>query len=311
MPGMDEIISKLSQDPIHKPVLLQPILNDFSSVSAHRYWDGTFGRGGHYRALKTLFPRLKTVAFDQDTAAIENGLLQFPTEVQQEELQLVHANFSHFSKAKWGTFDIMLLDLGVSSPQLDEPSRGFSFYHAGPLDMRMNPQQEVTAETIVNTFSEEELIRLFQTWGEIHRPQRVVRALVHDRKTKAFQNTLDLAGLIERVDGWRKKGQHPATLYFQALRLAVNNELPALEQVLPEAMEALNPGGKLAVISFHSLEDRIVKWTFKNSKLGEQTHKKVIEATDEEIKNNPRARSAKLRIFQRNVQDEHNQALPP
>lgn len=302
---IDEIISQLNLDPEHVPVLLREVLAGLSSLAredsarAPKYLDGTFGRGGHYQGLKLLYPGLHTLAFDQDLTATTKAELRFGDEVKSGALVLIHGNFSQFLKEKHGTFDMMLLDLGVSSPQLDEGERGFSFYQQGPLDMRMNQSQHVNAELIVNTASEDDLVRIFREYGEIFKPYRVVRAILHDRKTKAFQTTQELAGLIERVDGWHRKGFHPATQYFMALRLAVNQELENLKESLPRLIDALNPGGRLAVISFHSLEDRIVKWTFKESELGEQTHKKVIEASAEEAKNNPRARSAKLRIFQK------------
>ena len=298
----DEMISQLKIDPEHQPVLLREVFEGLAYQNSEMiltFLDGTFGRGGHYQALKLYYRNLKTVAFDQDLVAIEKAKINFKTQVETGLLSLNLANFSQFTKEKYGTFDIMLLDLGVSSPQLDEAERGFSFYHQGPLDMRMNQGQEVNAEFVVNTMSEEELIRIFKEYGEIFRPYRVVKAIVHDRKTKAFKTTQELAGLIERVDGWHRKGHHPATQYFMALRLVVNQELEVLKMTLPMLMNALNPGGRLAVISFHSLEDRIVKWIFKESDLGKQTHKKVIEASEVELEKNPRARSAKLRIFER------------
>lgn len=303
----DEIISQLQIDPVHRPVLLREVFSALTHLKVDqpvRYLDGTFGRGGHFQALHKFYPNLSTVAFDQDQAAIENARLKFPAEVASGSLSLNLANFSQFSQEKYKSFDIILLDLGVSSPQLDEAGRGFSFYQQGPLDMRMNQQQEVTAEVILNTASEDDLIRLFKEYGEIFRPFRVVKAIVHDRKTKAFKTTQELAGLIERVDGWHRKGFHPATQYFMALRLAVNQELEVLKQTLTPLIEALNPGGRLAVISFHSLEDRIVKWTFKESTLGQQIHKKVIEASEVETKENPRARSAKLRVFEKDLKEE-------
>lgn len=307
--SIQEILETISVSPDHQPVLLKEVLQAFEVFQSRdgknlRYFDGTFGRGGHYKALKMLFPSLKSVVMDQDDQAMEYALQTFQPEVEAKEMQFVNENFSNFSHSKFGSFDMMLLDLGVSSPQLDQADRGFSFYHHGPLDMRMNRNQHVTAEMIINTWNEKDLVTLFQKYGEVHKPFRVVRALVHDRKEKAFQRTEELAGLIERVDGWRKKGMHPATQYFMALRLVVNQELEVLSETLPQLMEALNPGGRLAVISFHSLEDRIVKNIFKESDLGEQTHKKVLIATDEENNKNPRARSAKLRVFERRVQDE-------
>ncbi len=304
----DELLSNLIfQD--HIPVLLKPVTGllwpEENNILLHgnsseiRYFDGTFGRGGHYQALKNLIPNFKAVVFDQDLDAVEFAKQKFSTEVQSGCLLVQHANFSQFSSEKWGKFDIMLLDLGVSSPQLDQSHRGFSFYGDGPLDMRMNTTTGATAEMIINESSEEELIQIFQNLGEVRSPYRVVRAIVNDRKIAPYKTTLQLAQLIERVEGWRKKGFHPATLYFQGLRLAVNQELEVLSQTLPEIMKALNPKGRLAVLTFHSLEDRIVKNIFKNSDLGQPVNKKVIVAEREEQLSNVRSRSAKLRVFER------------
>lgn len=294
--------------PEHYPVLLQEVLAAFYPYREKEnptYFDGTFGRGGHYSAMRYVIPQMKATVMDQDLAAIGFAQTRFQTEVEQGQLKIIHGNFSQFSEHNLNNFDMMLLDLGVSSPQLDQAERGFSFYHDGPLDMRMNQQQGMTAEMLVNTASEDELIRIFREYGEVYRPSRVVRAIVNDRKTKAFQSTSQLAGLIERVDGWQIKGHHPATKYFMALRLAVNSELEVVEQALPAMMKALNPGGRLAVISFHSLEDRIVKNIFKEAEdLGRSVYKKVIVPTQEECDKNSRSRSAKLRVFERSAQDE-------
>jgi 16S rRNA (cytosine1402-N4)-methyltransferase len=270
-----------------------------------RYFDGTFGRGGHLRAVLLNFPQIKAVVMDQDDTAVKFGAENFKTEVESEQVRIIHGNFAEFQEHNLGSFDMMLLDLGVSSPQLDTADRGFSFNKEGPLDMRMNQTQGITAEYILNTASEQELNEMFKEYGEIHRPFRVVRAIVHDRKTKAWQSTKELASLIERIDGWRHKGFHPATQYFMALRLRVNSEIQVLEHALPTMMKSLRPGGRLAVISFHSLEDRIVKNIFKSHKdLGGQTHKRVLLPTQEECEINSRSRSAKLRVFERRVQDE-------
>jgi 16S rRNA (cytosine1402-N4)-methyltransferase len=294
--------------PEHYPVMLQEVLGAFHALKDRvdlRYFDGTFGRGGHYSAVKHVSPQMKAVVMDQDLVAVEFAKTRYQTDVQSGALEVIHGNFSQFSDHNLGKFDIMLLDLGVSSPQLDQAERGFSFYNDGPLDMRMNQQQGLTAEMVVNTASEEDLIRIFKDYGEVHRPFRVVRAIVHDRKTKAFQSTKELAGLIERVDGWHVKGHHPATKYFMALRLAVNSELEVVSDAVPAMMKALKPGGRLAVISFHSLEDRIVKNLFRESpELGEPLVRKVIVPTQEECDMNSRSRSAKLRIFERSAQDE-------
>lgn len=305
-----ELISNLKfQD--HIPVLLKPVtellwpesnsnLLTFKNGKI-RYFDGTFGRGGHYQAFQKIISDLETVAFDQDLEAIQFANEKFKTEVQSGLLQVQHGNFSQFSTEKWGTFDIMMLDLGVSSPQLDQSSRGFSFYHEGPLDMRMNTTTGVTAEMLVNESSEEELIQIFQKLGEVQSPYRVVRAIVNDRKIKPYKTTLELAKLIERVEGWKRKGFHPATLFFQGLRLAVNQELETLEESLPKLMSSLKPGGRMAVLTFHSLEDRIVKNIFKGSELGLPINKKVIIADRDEQLANPRSRSAKLRVFERTL----------
>jgi 16S rRNA (cytosine1402-N4)-methyltransferase len=292
----------------HYPVMVRDILENFAVYRGKndiRYFDGTFGRGGHLRAVLANFPQVKAVVMDQDDTAVKFGNENFRTEVESQQVRIIHGNFSEFPAHNLGSFDMMLLDLGVSSPQLDTADRGFSFNKDGPLDMRMNQTQGITAEYILNTASEQELNEMFKEYGEIHRPFRAVRAIVHDRKTTAWQSTKELAGLIERIDGWRHKGFHPATQYFMALRLRVNSELQVLEHALPAMMNALKPGGRLAVISFHSLEDRIVKNIFKSNKdLGGQTHKRVLLPTQEECDMNPRSRSAKLRVFERRVQDE-------
>ncbi len=308
---LTKVLEEVSFSAEHTPVMPREILEGFwplKTRSNPRFFDGTFGRGGHFRLLQTMMGQgLQSVVMDQDADAIEHAEQEFRTLVEAGRLRVERGNFSEFSERDLGLFDMMMLDLGVSSPQLDTASRGFSFYHDGPLDMRMNQDGGVTAETIINTATEDELIRLFQDLGEVRRPFRVVRAVVHDRKTKAFQSTKDLAGLIERVDGWRVKGVHPATQYFMALRLAVNNELGVVESALPDLLKALRPGGRLAVLTFHSLEDRIVKNIFRNPPVeGRPVNKKVIVPTQEECKKNSRSRSAKLRIFERGVQDEHS-----
>lgn len=284
--------------------LLTPVLKN---VDGARYFDATFGRGGHLREVLHLFPNVKAVAFDQDPDAIEFGKINFVNEISSGRLTLVHANFSEFSSSKWGFFNAMLVDLGVSSPQLDDGHRGFSFYHDGPLDMRMNSSSGQTVADILSSVSEEELNFIFQNLGEISRPFRVTRAIIHDRNETPFLTTRQLASLIERVEGWRKKGFHPATQYFMALRLFVNRELDVISESLLPMIHGLSTSGRLAVLTFHSLEDRIVKNTFKeNIALGSPLFKKVIQPEWAEQKGNSRARSAKLRIFERleNVSNE-------
>jgi 16S rRNA (cytosine1402-N4)-methyltransferase len=297
-----------SNPPTHKPVMLNEVLQFARSLGPRTILDATFGRGGHTRALMTEFPLSKITALDQDLAAIEFANIQFASEIAEGRFQIHHFNFHdarNLPAPPPEGFDLILLDLGVRSPQLDEAQRGFSFYQDGPLDMRMNQTKDLTAADVINTWPEVELLELFQKYGEIPRPQRVVRALAQDRKTEPFKTTLQLAGLIERVEGWHKKGHHPATRYFLALRMAVNRELSGLEAGIPDLMKLLRPKGQMIVITFHSLEDRIIKYAFKEAtELGFPLTKKVVIPEPAELEENPRARSAKLRVFQRGSVDE-------
>lgn len=301
----------------HIPVLLDEVLAQAKAVADDlarplRFGlDGTFGRGGHTRALLAHHATLKMTAFDQDAEALRFAETEFATELGQGRLTLVHANFADLEKvegeARDSGFDFMLFDLGVSSPQLDVGARGFSFYHEGPLDMRMDDRKALTAARILNEWSESELTRVFQDYGEIERPFKVVRAIVQDRARQPFTTTTQFAGLVERVDGWAKKGFHPATQYFMALRMEVNAELDSIAAMLPKAMRLLSPGGRLAIITFHSLEDRMVKNFIRDvedeaelgADFGESVKRKPIVPTDAEVKRNSRARSAKLRVFRR------------
>ena len=289
----------------HIPVLYNEIVATFAPFvdkSETVYFDGTFGRGGHYRLLLEKNPSMTAIVFDQDPDAHSFAETHFADQIKSGKLRLHQDNFAHFDKHYTGMIDFALLDLGVSSPQLDEPSRGFSFYHEGPLDMRMNNQEGITAADLVNTMTEQELVGLFQSLGEVHNPFKVVRAILEDRKEKPFTTTKELSGLIERVDGWRRKGFHPATQYFMALRLKVNRELDVIEEVIPKLMAKLRPQGRLAIITFHSLEDRIVKNLFRiYPELGDPLRRKVTHPTREEELANPRSRSGKLRVFVKNA----------
>lgn len=283
----------------HIPVLLKEVTDMMKAHEGNpqKFFDGTFGRGGHTRAIINLFPNINVVALDRDLAAIEYGKQTFVKELAENKISFICGEFGELSE---NNFDLMLLDLGVSSPQLDEGERGFSFYHDGPLDMRMDQSRGSTAAEVINKLSESELNEMFQSLGEINRPFRVVKAIVHDRREKPFLRTQELAGLIERVEGWQRKGHHPATRYFLALRLYVNRELEVLEESLPNLINKLSNHGRLLVITFHSLEDRIVKNIFKSHlHLGKLINKKVIIPEWEEQKKNSRARSAKLRGFER------------
>jgi 16S rRNA (cytosine1402-N4)-methyltransferase len=297
---------------IHVPVLLNETLQALTLAPREtevdprtlRGLDCTFGRGGHTRALLTQFPNLHLTSLDRDPQAIEYGQAQCADLISSQRLELKHISFQDFATQLDSAvrFDLILMDLGVSSPQLDQPERGFSLRHDGPLDMRMNPKDSISAATIVNQSEEEELLQIFRELGEVTKPQRVVRAILNDRGTTPFTTTRQLASLIERVDGWTKKGFHPATLYFMGLRMAVNREIEQLSIALPLLMESLTEGGRMAVITFHSIEDRIVKNAFRNSSIGNALNNSVITPNAEEETQNSRARSAKLRVFERGLE---------
>lgn len=291
---------------LHKPVLLNEVLTAFKEhfLEDQSFFgiDGTFGRGGHFKALVDNFKNLEVLGLDQDQEALDFAKENYQTELRDKKLQLLHTNFSDTEKIKSNLknkLDFVFLDIGVSSPQLDNPERGFSFYKDGPLDMRMDKASGLTAQEVVNTYSLEELREIFLEFGEVYAPQKLLNAISEFRNEKQFESTLELANLIEKTCGWRKKGMHPATLYFQALRLYVNKELESLKKALDFYLEELSPGGVFMVISFHSLEDRIVKKVFRSSTLGKPVNKKVIKPSREEELSNPRARSAKLRVFKK------------
>jgi len=298
----------------HKPVLMDGVLEAFSGVNLKRFIDGTLGAGGHAEAILKSHPEIEEyVGIDQDLSALDiakKRLAPF-----EGKMRFVHGNFS---EALEGTVDGILLDLGVSSMQLDQGERGFSFREDGPLDMRMDQTKGITAEEIVNTYSQEDLGRIFRDYGEEKQWRKAAKAIVEARKLQPIKTTLQLAKLLEPVLFSRKFSIHPATLVFQALRIAVNNELGVVEKALPKAIEMLRPGGRLAVISFHSLEDRIVKEMFRNESLDKESTsglggglfldkvpvvnlitRKPIMASEEEAGINPRARSAKLRVCEK------------
>ena len=199
----------------------------------------------------------------------------------------------------------MLLDLGVSSPQLDEAERGFSFQNDGPLDMRMDQTRGQSAADWVNTSAEDDIAYVLKEFGEERFAKRMARAIVAERQVRPFSRTKHLAEVIKEANPAWEKGRHPATRAFQAIRIYVNNELTDLDAVLEQALHVLAIGGRLVVISFHSLEDRIVKNIFREAEdMGKPVTRKVIVPTQEECDRNPRSRSAKLRIFQKGAQDE-------
>lgn len=274
--------------------------------------DGTFGRGGHTQALlkEKSGGRRVVLALDRDLTAIQWGQKHLQP-LFPGQLFLFHASFHQKTTLhqqilapvlKDQGLQGVVLDLGPSSPQIDHPERGFSFYKSGPLDMRMDQSQKLTAAHIVNQYDGEQLKNLFYTLGEVKKPGPVVKALLRHRKKHPFTQTGELAEVITRHQKWKRRGLHPARPYFLALRLKVNNELEGLKEALPGLINSLHSGGRMVVISFHSLEDRIVKQAFQSEALRNQgvvVTKKVIRPGARETQSNPRARGAKLRIFEK------------
>ena len=280
---------------IHQPVLAQEVVAGLSPKPNGHYLDATVGGGGHSRLILEAAPNSHLTAVDQDPMALEaaqQNLVEFG-----DRVTFWHGNFADFTASAHG-FDGVLADLGVSSPQLDRPERGFSFRHEGILDMRMNPHQAITAADLVNHRSERELADIFYHYGEERLSRRIARQIVARRP---FQTTTALANAIAAsVPGKYRHGRiHPATRVFQALRIAVNQELDVLETLIKVAPSWLNSGGRLVIISFHSLEDRRVKHGLRDHEQLKVLTKKPITASDEEIRRNPRARSAKLRVAER------------
>lgn len=301
---------------MHIPVLLTETIAGLQPQKSQNFIDGTFGGGGHTAViLQKTAPDGLVFAFDKDASAIKRA------QSFGERVVPIHNSFAEMDNIEYGlrNQNIMgiLLDLGFSSWQIDEAARGFSFQADGPLDMRMNNDSDLTAAAIINGWKEDELGRLFKEYGEEKHARRLAKKIVVARKDKPFNTTVALAQFVEKILGRGKKGLNPATKIFQALRIAVNNELTDLERGLQAALALLAPGGRLAVISFHSLEDRMVKHQFKEvskrckcppelwrcvcDKQPEYIviTKKPIIPTKDEITNNPRSRSAKLRIIQK------------
>ncbi len=291
----------------HVPVLLADVMSAVAPRPGDTIVDGTFGAGGYSRAL--LDAGASVVAFDRDPAAIRGG--QALASASHGALTLIHDRFSNLD-AHAENVDGVTLDVGVSSMQIDEADRGFSFRGDGPLDMRM-AQDGATAADVVNRFKAGDLARIFNFLGEERHAGRIARMIVARRDEKPFERTLDLAGAIEALVGRNPKDKiHPATRVFQALRIFVNDELGELAGALEAAERALKPGGRLAVVSFHSLEDRIVKRFIAERSAAPSGSRHMpelaalaptfakagaaVSPSDEEIASNPRARSARLRV---------------
>lgn len=297
----------------HTPVLVSEFLSFFEGMKLKVFVDGTLGAGGHAEALLTAHPEIEQfIGFDQDQYSIDcatERLKGFGAKVK-----IVKKNFcemkEHLEKEQIPQVDGIFLDIGVSSMQLDQAERGFSFSKKGPLDMRMDRSCSLTAKEIVNHWPEKKLSELFIEFGDLPKGKLIAQKIVEERRKRQIETTEELVELLSPyMKKSSKKSIHPLTLVFQALRIAVNNELEVLEYVLPKALSLLKPGGRFGIICFHSGEDRIVKNCFrqvaqsKESTLSDSEFllltKKPVVPSDLECKKNPRARSAKMRFMER------------
>jgi 16S rRNA (cytosine1402-N4)-methyltransferase len=306
----------------HTPVLFSQVLAALNIRARGIYMDATFGRGGHAAAiLDKLLAEGRLLCLDRDPLAVAAAQQRFAGDPR---VSIFLAPFSSLAacadRVEPGLkFDGILFDLGVSSPQLDDASRGFSFMQDGPLDMRMSLGEGASAADVVNGAPLQELIRIFREYGEERFAPRIARAIVKDRESRPFETTLQLAEMIARVAHSKQRHKHPATRVFQALRIHVNRELDELKAALDLALARLAPQGRLAVISFHSLEDRMVKQFMRRHSLADPMYAglphmpeharpklklvgKSIEADADETSRNPRARSARLRVAERTTQ---------
>ncbi len=305
----------------HITVLLEEAVEALAVRADGCYLDGTFGRGGHSRLiLQNLGPEGRLLGFDKDPQAIATGQT---LAAEDGRFVIVQRSFAELGaeaqeRGLAGKVSGILLDLGVSSPQLDDPERGFSFMNDGPLDMRMDPSRGVSASEFVNTAPAEEIARVFKEYGEERFSRRMAGAVVARRETQPFERTGDLAEVLKVANPAWEKGKNPATRAFQGLRIHVNNELGDLEAGLDAALDALEVGGRLVVISFHSLEDRIVKLFMRKLVKGEADNLprnlpirhqafeprikligKAQFASDDETRANPRSRSAVMRVAEK------------
>ncbi|MCI5146039.1 MAG: 16S rRNA (cytosine(1402)-N(4))-methyltransferase RsmH [Candidatus Electrothrix sp. AR3] len=289
---------------VHIPVLAQEVVEWLRPSAEKCYVDGTLGLGGHTELiLKNSAPTGQVFGFDWDVQAI--GLAQERLAGFGERLQPIHASYADILPCCHAQgveqVDGILVDLGVSSLQLDTPERGFSFMADAPLDMRMDRRRPVTAAELLNTLPQEALADIFFHYGEERQARRIARFIMEARLKEPLTTTRQLAELVRQAipSKYQPKKIHPATKVFQALRIAVNRELDNLAKLLAEGGQLLAPGGRLCIITFHSLEDRMVKRAFLNKQLWQVLTKRPILPTADEIRKNPRARSAKLRVAER------------
>ncbi|HET9697645.1 MAG TPA: 16S rRNA (cytosine(1402)-N(4))-methyltransferase RsmH [Terriglobales bacterium] len=287
----------------HIPVLLKEAIDFLAVRRGGTYVDATLGLGGHsYEIAKLIGREGRLIGFDKDPAALERArqkLSEPPAELKDDwpEMQFEHGSFATISEVlKANSIDGLMADLGVSSLQLEDASRGFSFQADGPLDMRMNPQEGMTADQVVNRMDETSLANVIYEFGEERRSRRIARAIVRARPIRTTRHLVEVVSAAARP--MKQERIHPATRTFQAIRIFVNRELDDVKALLESAPTALKKDGRLVVISFHSLEDRIVKDAIRDGAhkgVYEMLTKKPVTATEEEIESNPRSRSAKLR----------------
>lgn len=304
---------------MHESVLLTESINYLNLNKSSIIVDCTLGYAGHSSHILKQIPSGYLYAFDQDSEAIEKANQKL--KAISNNYEIINTNFVNIKeeiKKRVNKVDGILFDLGVSSPQLDEAERGFSFHKDAPLDMRMNQNQKLTAHDVVNTYSQDKLIKIFKQYGEEKYASSIAKAIIENRKTKPINTTLELAEIIKQnvPEKYRRIG-HPARKVFQAIRIEVNDELNVFEKALRDSLDLIKVGGRICVITFHSLEDRICKQIFKevstipkelqNLPIIPDEYKpkyKIIaniEPTDQEVKHNNRSRSARLRVIERSL----------
>ena len=308
----------------HRPVLLEEALQGLNIKANGHYVDGTFGRGGHSGALLSCLDQEgHLLALDKDPAAIAEAEQRFGDDSRFTIRQASFADLRQevITMGWLGQVDGILLDLGVSSPQLDDAARGFSFQKEGPLDMRMDPTQGQSAANWLASAREQDIVRVLREFGEERFAKRIARAIVNAREENPIMTTGQLAALVAAAVPRREPGKDPATRSFQAIRIFINKELDDLKACLDEVLDVLKPGGRLVVISFHSLEDRMIKRFIREQEKGDsypldlpvtqvQLHPRLravgkpIRPADEEVSNNPRARSSIMRVAERLVGDK-------
>ncbi len=322
----------MTEDKKHYPILAEETLELLMPADREavcRVVDCTTGFGGHSSRVLARYPHAELLGIDRDTTALEYSAQRLA--FAGERVHLIHGTFSglkqHMESLEWEKADAILMDIGVSSPQIDDPDRGFSFRNDGPLDMRMDRSRGVTAADLLRDSSEEELTRIFRDYGEIREARLLAKEVVRRRAESPVSTCAEFAALCDKVlrKSGRRTGPPAPTLPFQALRIAVNGELDELEQVLSDAVELLNDGGRLCVISFHSLEDRIVKQFFREKSEGcicpkefpvcvcghkpelRIVTKKPVTASEKELNENSRSACAKLRCAER-INNNYNVA---